>query len=436
MANRRVVVVGAGIAGLSAALRLRQTGAEVTVFESSDRVGGRTSSETHDGYLYERGTQFFTTTYRNALGLIKEMGLQAELRQTSPWITLFNGGRPRRMPSGMLFAVYAVTSGLLTVRDLVRFTWHTTSLRWPPVDDYSAWAKFDDEDAARWSAPRLGRGAEYLLEPVLAGGAMQRIEETSRACALAILAVTANGRSKDMTLAHGNDSLPRAMAERVNVKLEAPVQAVEATPDGVTVRLSGETVSADAVVLATTSSAAAKIYHGGDRLERELMATTYGSVIKVGLATRRDWSDDAGLANVWAMMIPRGERQQIVSVTIESAKDPKRVPKGAEMLNLFVTPDNAERMMDWPDEQVVSAVAPDVERLFPGAIAGKQFVRLVRWREGMPKSPVGRARALEEYRRTRPRDSRVLLAGDYMGMPYLESAIETGFWSASRIIQG
>ena len=106
------------------------------------------------------------------------------------------------------------------------------------------------------------------------------------------------------------------------------------------------------------------------------------------------------------------------------------------MLNLFVTPDNAERMMDWPDEQVVSAVAPDVERLFPGAFAGQQFVRVVRWREGMPKSPVGRARALSEYRRTRPRDGRVWLAGDYMGMPWLESAIETGNWAASRIMEG
>jgi len=436
MANRRVVVVGAGIAGLSAALRLRQAGAEVTVFESSDRVGGRTSSETQDGYLYERGTQFFTSTYRNALGLIKEMGLQAELRPTSPWITVFNNGRPHRMPSGMLFAVYALTSGLLRVRDLVRFTWHTTSLRWPALDNYSAWAEYDDQDAASWSAPRLGRGAEYLLEPVLAGGMMQRIEETSRACALAVLAMTANGRSKDLTLARGNDSLPRAMAARVELKLEAPVQAVEATPDGVTVRLPSETVRADAVVLATTASAAARIYRAGDRIERELMATPYGSVIKVGLATKRDWSDDPGLRNVWAMMIPRGERRQIVSVTIESAKDPERVLKGGEMLNLFVTPDNAERMMDWPDGQVVSAVAADVERLFPGALAAKQFTRVVRWREGMPKSPVGRARALAEYRRTRPRDARVWLAGDYMGMPWLESAIETGTWAASRIVEG
>ncbi len=327
MDNRRVVVVGAGIAGLSAALRLRNAGAEVTVFESSDRVGGRTSSETHDGFLYERGTQFFTSTYRNALGHIKEMGLEAELRTTSPWITVFKDGRPHRMPSGMLFGVYALTSGLLSVRDLVRFTRHTTSSRWPALDNYSAWAEYDDQDAASWSAPRLGRGAEYLLEPVLAGGAMQRIEETSRACALSLLAVTANGRSKDMTLARGNDSLPRAMAARVDVKLGAPVQTIEATPDAVTVRLPTETVRADAVVLATTASAAAGIYRAGDRIERELMATPYGSVIKVGLATKRDWSNHPGLSNVWAMTIPRGERRQIVSVTIESAKDPQRVIK-------------------------------------------------------------------------------------------------------------
>ena len=434
--SKRVIVVGAGFAGLSAALHLHRAGAEVTVFESSDHVGGRTSSEAVDGYVYERGTQFYVTTYRNALALIKEMGLEADLRPTSPWITVFKDGRPHRMSSGSMFAVYALTSRLLTLRDLARFTWHTTSLRWPPIDDYSAWAEYDDVDAASWSAPRLGRGADYLLEPVLAGGVMQRIDETSRACALAVLATTANGRSKDLTLARGNDALPRAMARRVDVKLEAPVEAIDAGPDGVSVRVSGEAVRADAVVLATTASAAARIYRGGDRLERELMGTGYGAVIKVGLATQRNWSDHPGLSNVWAMMIPRGERREIVSVTIESAKDPKRVPNGSEMLNLFVTPDNAERMMDWPDEQVVSAVAADVERLFPGALAARQFVRVVRWREGMPKSPVGRARALAEYRRTRPHDCRVWLAGDYMGMATLESAIETGTWAARRIMEG
>jgi oxygen-dependent protoporphyrinogen oxidase len=194
-------------------------------------------------------------------------------------------------------------------------------------------------------------------------------------------------------------------------------------------------VRADAVVLATTASAAARICGGADGLERELTATTYGSVIKIGLATRRDWAGDPGLGAVWAMMIPSGERRDIVSVTIESAKDRARVPQGCEMLNLFVTPENAERMMEWPDEQIVNAVTADIERLFPGAMAAQHFARVVRWREGMPKSPVGRARALAAYRATRPRDCRVWLAGDYMGMGTLESAIETGTWAATRILE-
>lgn len=435
MAHRRVVLIGAGMAGLSAAHELRRAGVETIIFESSDRVGGRTSSEHRDGYLYERGTQFYVSTYTHALGLIREMGLASDLRPASDWITVLKDGRLLRMSAGLTFAFHALKSRMLTLSDLARFTWHTTRLRWPPIDDYSAWAKYDDQDTARWAGSRLGRAADYLVEPVLAGGMMQQIEETSRAAALVVLATTANGRSKDMTLANGNDSLPRAMARNLDIKLESPVQKLESSRDGVTVHLSGETITADAAVLATTASTAAKIYAGGDRLEHDLLAATYGSVIKVGLAVGRGWSKRPELADAWAMMIPRDQRKDIVSVTIESAKDRARVPDGCEMLNLFVTPENADRMMDWPDDQIMASVAPDIERLFPGAMARKQFASIVRWREAMPKLPVGRARALAEYRTTRANDARILLAGDYMGIGTLESAIQTGRWAANFILK-
>ena len=82
------------MAGLSAAYRLRQAGVDVTVLESSDHVGGRLGTDSRDGYMIERGAQLITSTYRNALGLVKELGLEAELKPTSPWMAIVKDGKP------------------------------------------------------------------------------------------------------------------------------------------------------------------------------------------------------------------------------------------------------------------------------------------------------------------------------------------------------
>ena len=365
MANKKVIVVGAGMAGLAAAYRLRKAGVDVTVLESSDHVGGRIGTESRDGYMIERGAQLITSTYRNALGLVKELGLEAELRPTSPWMAIVKDGRPRRMPSGAMFPIYALTSGLVSLPDLARFIWHTTKLKWPPVDNYAAWAEYDDEDTARWCAPRMGRATDYLVEPLVAGGLLCMIEETSRAATLATLALTDNGRGKEMTLSRGLGSFPDALAAKVNVKLESPVQSIEVHDDGVVVQLSGEQMRADHVVVAATAPIAARLYRGGDEVERRLMATEYAPTVKIGLATSRHWRDEPALKNVWGFLIPRPDRQLIASATLESAKDLARVPDG-EMLNLFVKPEAAGAMMDLSDDEIVAKVLPDIERFFPG----------------------------------------------------------------------
>ena len=50
-----VVVVGAGLAGLSAATRLSDAGLDVVVLEASDGVGGRMHTDRVDGFLLDRG---------------------------------------------------------------------------------------------------------------------------------------------------------------------------------------------------------------------------------------------------------------------------------------------------------------------------------------------------------------------------------------------
>src|SRR3712207_8380541 len=59
----RVIIVGAGLAGLTCAKVLRERGAEVVVFEASDGVGGRVRTDASDGFLLDRGFQVYFTSY-------------------------------------------------------------------------------------------------------------------------------------------------------------------------------------------------------------------------------------------------------------------------------------------------------------------------------------------------------------------------------------
>jgi len=61
--NRKVVVIGAGLAGITATRVLQDGGAEVTLLESSDRVGGRMATDIVDGFRCDRGFQVINPTY-------------------------------------------------------------------------------------------------------------------------------------------------------------------------------------------------------------------------------------------------------------------------------------------------------------------------------------------------------------------------------------
>lgn len=61
-----VLIVGAGIAGLSCGLRLRKAGIPFSILEASDGVGGRVRSDKVDGFILDRGFQIFLTSYPEA----------------------------------------------------------------------------------------------------------------------------------------------------------------------------------------------------------------------------------------------------------------------------------------------------------------------------------------------------------------------------------
>jgi hypothetical protein len=74
--NKSVVVVGAGLAGLTCAIYLQRRGASVTVLESSDRVGGRVKTDSVSGFLFDHGFQVINPNYSEIKRLDALSGLE------------------------------------------------------------------------------------------------------------------------------------------------------------------------------------------------------------------------------------------------------------------------------------------------------------------------------------------------------------------------
>jgi len=420
----RVIVIGAGIAGLAAAFRLRQAGVNVTVLEATHRPGGRMTTDVVNGFIIDRGAYWLASSYSTVLSLIREVGLASELRAVSPWLAIVKDRIPRRIRLGWPSPFFAI-----------RLLGLTGSLRWARetvAADYDAWAKFDDEDAASWSSTHLGSvGTIHVIDSTLGSFFFQSVEETSRA---AVLAWSHFTRRRPLTLSRGLGSLPEALASGLDVHFQALVQAIHLKDSGVEVRTANESISADRAILATTASAAKGIFGEAGELEQRLMKTRYGSTITVCIATNRAWLGKQDLRKVSVLLIPRVEGEIVSAAGPGSHKYPMSVPHD-ELLTAVVHDHTARALMQRSDEEIIRCVVPELEKYFPGLSGAIRFAYIVRWTEAMPKSPVGRIRSIAEYRQPTLSTRRVLLAGDYLGLPpCAESAAESGIWAANQIL--
>ena len=119
--SSRVVIVGAGLAGLCCARTLQSQGVDCLVLEASNGVGGRIRTDSVDGFQLDRGFQVFLTSYPEAQNVLDFDALQ--LKPFSPGALIRYGGKfhemtdPWRRP---LAAVKSVCSPVGTIADKLR----------------------------------------------------------------------------------------------------------------------------------------------------------------------------------------------------------------------------------------------------------------------------------------------------------------------------
>lgn len=426
-------MVGAGMAGLSAAHRLQELGFTVKVLEAANRVGGRMTTDFVEDSFIDRGTQFLSDGYEQVCRLIDEVKLRDAFRPTSPWTAVIKDGKGCAVSSGRPWSVN--TSGLLGMsdsmtlaagsRDLFR---QTADLS---LDDFSRWHEFDEMAAAPWLEQRFNRTIlEYVFEPMLQGFFFEEPEAMSQA--LAMLVWNFGGRNKTpRALRGGMEELPEALAQKLDVSLRTRVEQVALLEQGVEVRAAGQSFVADFAVLALPASQARMLYAGGDALEKRLLATAYNPALCLALFIPDGLPKSTMPSDVHGIMIPRRERRSIGGITVVSRKCAILVDRG-ELLQVSLCGEASRRLLDAPQEDILGEVLPELGAYYPGIAARIDTVRVYRWPEAVASTPVGRCRDLRLYRAAQE-SRRILLAGDYMGAPNVEGAVESGCWAARDI---
>ncbi|MFT4534331.1 MAG: protoporphyrinogen oxidase [Saprospiraceae bacterium] len=86
----KTVIVGAGVAGLTAAYYLHKSGRDYQIIEATDRVGGRIKTDIVDGYRLDRGFQVFLTAYPEAKRILEYNSL--DLQSFDPGAVLLRDG--------------------------------------------------------------------------------------------------------------------------------------------------------------------------------------------------------------------------------------------------------------------------------------------------------------------------------------------------------
>ena len=76
---KTAIVVGSGLAGLTAGYRLKQAGYQVTVLEKTDRICGRVITFEKNGYIVDGCATSISTAYIDYIELLKEVGLSDKL---------------------------------------------------------------------------------------------------------------------------------------------------------------------------------------------------------------------------------------------------------------------------------------------------------------------------------------------------------------------
>ncbi|MFS8104773.1 cytochrome P450 [Lentzea alba] len=242
---KTVIVIGAGVSGLTAARTLEKAGHRAIVLERGDEVGGKCASVDIDGHAFDLGGHVCTTKYERLAALATELGLDTE--PTTPH-RVFDAGTGESRPQSSAFFTYENFQRYTRIRD-AEFprlgepglahsarALATPAMQWLQEHGLEAMA---ESFGTGYTAAGYGR-----LDQVPALYFLKYAEMTG------LLSSTRDllGHTGSFTIRGGFGTLWQRVAEDLDVRLNVEVEQISRNAGGVRVK-AGEWIEADALVI-------------------------------------------------------------------------------------------------------------------------------------------------------------------------------------------
>lgn len=430
MRKRSVAVIGAGVAGLAAALRLVRSGCAVTLYERSERAGGVMRSDMLEGVAVDCGVQLLSSTYRTFVRVTRDIGVGDRLVRTPGRDALWRRGRahPLVYGSAASLATSAALPALLKLKVASKYLpFLAGRCRGLDANDMvgTGGLRHDGESIAAWGAAELGRSfVEWMAYPFLGAYYGAEPEKTSATFFHALARIGFDVKLYGLSGGMGVFAMAAIATLReagADVQFGAEVSALRRDDGGVSVTAGAER-GYDGAVVAVPAQECRRLMRGTGELDAWLAEVRTAPSTLLALVLSKPIR-----TGYFGAAIPRTEPEgkDLVAACFQSQKVEGLVPADREVIVAFPAPAVAAEMGNAAPAQVVDRLLPALESMYGGLEDSVLAAKVYRHTSGHTQVYPGYVRHLARFDEAMVPD-RVAIAGDWTVAPTVEGAAVSG----------